>query len=406
MPCFRLRNQIQHYAWGSRTFLAELRGSEPGREPEAELWIGAHPALPSQVELDGGWTPLDRAISEHPERLLGSFDSDSQQPAASSTLPILLKILAIRKPLSLQAHPTADQALAGFEREQASGLKVDHPKRNYRDPYAKPEVICALSAFEALSGFRPPEDVANDLGLLGLLDLLPIDLNEALPLESFFTRLCRLEDDRVDELLKRTQQVDCPAGSDQLLAQRLAWTRHLNETYPRDRAVVSPLFLNLVQLQPGECLFTRAGTLHTYLDGAGVELMTSSDNVLRAGLTAKHLDTEELLQILDFESRPPTRPRLAETSPGRHTLEETGATFGLDRLTVDQQLMLETSSRAELWLCAAGRSQVKEPSGATSMLSAGDGLLVAPPQTTLQVVGPTTLFRAHQIEDNDTETSV
>lgn len=307
-----LESPIRHYAWGSHTFLAELQGrSAPTAEPEAELWMGAHSSAPSLVVSGDERVPLDRWIARDPERMLGSavagrFDRE---------LPFLLKILAVEAPLSVQVHPDAEQARAGFEREQAAGLALDAEERCYRDRRPKPEAIHALTPFEALVGLRPASEALADLASLEARELDPLmaalrEQPDAEGMRRAWSRLLAWRRDvpawlpgLVDALGRRARSRDA--------ASRVA---RLAEAWPGDPAVLAPYFLNAVTLSPGESLFVGPGTVHAYLRGAVVEIQANSDNVLRAGLTGKHVDPDELLRIARFEPDDP-RPAKADDWP-------------------------------------------------------------------------------------------
>lgn len=295
-----LRNRIQHYAWGSRSAIADLTGRpSPTPEPEAELWMGAHPQAPSEILRDGAWRRLDQVIDDDPERELGARSVASFGPR----LPFLLKVLAAAEPLSLQAHPSLAQAEAGFAREEARGIPRDAPNRCYRDRSHKPELICALSRFHALCGFRRVERSRELFARLATPELEFV--REALSLgdsglESAFRRIMTLEPGRRERVVSATLAACRDVSGD--FAAECQWALRFGELYPGDAGVVSSLLLNLVVLEPGEALYLPAGNLHAYLEGVGVEIMASSDNVLRGGLTPKHVDVAELSSVLVFES--------------------------------------------------------------------------------------------------------
>jgi mannose-6-phosphate isomerase len=304
-----LDNPVRAYAWGSRTVIAELLGEEvPSPHPQAELWFGAHPADPSHlVHADGARTSLLDAVRADPGGLLGADRSGRWD----STLPFLLKLLAADEPLSLQAHPSAAQARTGFAREDAAGLARDAAERNYRDANHKPELICALTEFHAIVGFRTP---ATTVRLLHALDVPELaghaELLAAQPdpdgLRALFTTWITLPQALLDILVPALQE-GCVrlAGDDGEFHTEARTVLELSERYPGDAGVLAALLLNRVTLAPGEALYLPAGNLHSYLSGAGIELMANSDNVLRGGLTPKHVDVPELLRVLDFTSPPP-----------------------------------------------------------------------------------------------------
>ncbi|GHC91112.1 mannose-6-phosphate isomerase, class I [Nocardiopsis terrae] len=298
----RLTNQVRPYAWGARTAIPRLLGTEPDGTPQAELWLGAHHGAPSTVHCDGGPRPLPGLIAEDPRRVLGPGTAER----FGARLPYLLKYLAAEAPLSLQVHPDAARARSGYEAEERAGIPVDAPHRNYRDPHHKPELLLALEPFEALCGFREPAATVADLiGLDNeLANLLRQDLSAADThgaLRAALTRLLtlpaadhgRLIGDFVREWSGRGRR-----GAHAEIVVDLA------DRYPGDPGAVAALLLNRVTLWPGQALFLPAGNLHAYLQGTAVEVMASSDNVLRAGLTAKHVDAPELLDVVDFSVLP------------------------------------------------------------------------------------------------------
>ena len=303
-----LRGAVRSYAWGSRTALARIQGRPvPSDHPEAEIWLGAHPADSAHVVHEGGSTPLLTLIDGDPETQLGGSAQDF-----SSRLPYLLKLLAAEEPLSLQAHPSSAQAREGFARENAAGVAIDSPVRNYRDANHKPELIVALTEFEALAGFRQPAETVEFLDALAVPSLagyrtLLAAQPDASGLRTVFTSWITLPGQSLDDLLPAVAQgcIDYPSGPARADGGRFAAEARtlleLGESYPGDAGVLAALLLNRVTLTPGQGLYLDAGNLHAYLRGTGVEIMANSDNVLRGGLTPKHVDVPELLRVLDFE---------------------------------------------------------------------------------------------------------
>lgn len=363
-----LDNPVRPYAWGSRTVIADLRGEpSPSPHPEAEMWLGAHPGDPSHlVRADGGRSSLLDALRADPEGLLGP----DRNAKWSGNLPYLLKVLAAEEPLSLQAHPSSAQAVEGFARENAAGIPVDAPTRNYRDASHKPELICALSEFHALVGFR---EVPQTLALLHALDvaeLAPhVALLEAQPdaagLRALFTTWITLPQSVLDRAVPALQAACvrlAQEGGEFVREARMAL--ELSERYPGDAGVLAALLLNLAVLQPGEALFLPAGNMHAYLNGAGIELMANSDNVLRGGLTSKHVDVPELLRVLDFTPLQP--PVLHGTADGAWVRYDTDAAeFLLRRLHVGQdqsggpgEAVDVSDGGPRILLCTAGSATV------------------------------------------------
>jgi mannose-6-phosphate isomerase len=308
---YRLTSAIQNYAWGSPTAIPTLLGTESTGAPIAEAWFGAHPSAPSHCVRDDGspGSPMPAVIAADPARVLGE-DVEARFGAA---LPYLLKVIAAETPLSLQVHPHIERARAGFAQEQAAGVPLDAPHRNYRDRNHKPELVYALTRFEALCGFRAPRRAAELLD--GLDAPLAKDLRTMLAaqpsatgIEAAFTRLLR---PGTRPSAEEVQEVAAACadrlanGSPSPRADRTVVT--LQAAYPGDPGVVTSLLLNPVTLQAGDALFVPAGGVHAYLRGLGVEIMASSDNVLRAGLTPKHVDVDELLRNVDYVAAPPIR---------------------------------------------------------------------------------------------------
>ena len=305
----QLDNTVRPYAWGSRTVIAELLGQPvPSPHPQAELWLGAHPADPSMlVHPDGSRHSLLEAMTADPDNALGPVRARRWD----GKLPFLLKVLAADEPLSLQAHPSLEQAREGFVREDAADIPRDAADRNYRDANHKPELICALTEFHALVGFREPAESVRLLRALdvpelaGHAELLAGEPN-ADGLRALFTTWITLPQVVLDTLVPALQagavRLAGAAGEFQAVSRTVL---ELSERYPGDAGVLAALLLNRVTLAPGEALFLPAGNLHAYLSGAGVELMANSDNVLRGGLTPKHVDVPELLRVLDFGAAPP-----------------------------------------------------------------------------------------------------
>ncbi|MEK8072192.1 mannose-6-phosphate isomerase, class I [Rhodococcoides navarretei] len=303
-----LRGAVRSYAWGSRTALARIQGRPvPSDHPEAEIWLGAHPADSAHVVHEGGSTPLLTLIDDDPSTQLGGSAQHYE-----SRLPYLLKLLAAEEPLSLQAHPSSAQAREGFARENTAGVPIDSPVRNYRDPNHKPELIVALTEFEALAGFRRPTDTVELLdalavpALAGYRTLLAAQ-PDASGLRTVFTSWITLPGQALDDILPAVAQgcIDYLSGPARTDGGRFAAEARtlleLGESYPGDAGVLAALLLNRVTLTPGQGLYLDAGNLHAYLRGTGVEIMANSDNVLRGGLTPKHVDVPELLRVLDFE---------------------------------------------------------------------------------------------------------
>jgi mannose-6-phosphate isomerase len=325
-------------------------------KPEAELWIGAHPKAPSR--LADGRSLLD-AIQSEPARLLG----DAASRDFDGRLPFLLKVLAVATPLSLQAHPNLIQAREGFAREERAQVPIAAPERNYKDDNHKPELLCALGPFEALSGFRAPADavaVLQELGLESSELARQLASREAEPLRGAFDYLMKLTGDTkahwLTEIVTRSARA---AQQGTRFAPAYRWAVTLAESYPGDIGAACSLLLNYLQLQPFEAVYLEAGRLHAYLKGVGVEIMANSDNVLRGGLTPKHVDVAELTRVLRFDDQviAPTPTRMSDE--GELQYKTPTREFALSRVELDGvRGFVAKVSGPELVLCTNGSVEV------------------------------------------------
>ena len=299
-----LRNAVRPYAWGSRTAIPQLQGRPvPAPHPEAELWMGAHPGDPSHVTgPDGQERSLLELVDADPVGQLGEHCARRW----GNRLPFLLKILAAEEPLSMQAHPSAAQAAEGHAREEKLGIARDAANRNYPDPTAKPELVCALTEFHALAGFRDPHRTVKLLRAIETPGLSKYTvLLEAQPdpagLRALFTTWITLPQASLDELLPEVLDACVKHVKDHgEFATECRTILELGETHPRDAGVLAALLLNRLTLRAGEAIYLPAGNLHLYLHGTAVEILANSDNILRCGLTPKHVDVPELLRVVDF----------------------------------------------------------------------------------------------------------
>lgn len=381
----RLEGVIRSYAWGSRTAIAELCGrSVPSAHPEAELWLGAHPADPAHVVGDeGDKVSLLEFLADDPAGHLGGGAVDRFGPQ----LPFLLKLLAAEEPLSLQAHPSARQAAEGFAREEAQGVPLDSPVRNYKDPSHKPELVVALTRFEALAGFRDVKRTVELLEALRVPELDPfVGLLAGQPdsdgLRALFTTWITLPPSALSALVPRVLDgcvaylaTERDGGREFVPEVRTAL--QLAEFYPGDAGVLASLLLNRITLEPGEGLYLDAGNLHAYLHGMGVEIMANSDNVLRGGLTPKHVDVPELLRVLDFgaASVPILDPE--QCGPFERLYRTPAPEFALSILEVDEGDAVEVGADGpQVVLCTAGSSRM-ECDGRTVELVAGESAWIS-----------------------------
>ncbi|MET9378486.1 mannose-6-phosphate isomerase, class I [Streptomyces sp. NPDC002992] len=377
----RLVNTVRPYAWGSTTALPELLGTTPTGEPQAEMWMGSHPGAPSRTERG----PLNEVIDADPVRELGAPAVGKFGPR----LPFLLKVLAAGAPLSLQVHPDLAQAKAGFAAEEKAGIPIDAPHRNYKDANHKPELICALTPFTGLCGFRDPVEAADTIAALGVDSLKPyVDLLHAHPedaaLREVMTALLTADHEEMAHTVTEA------AAAAARLGGALAPYATLAHHFPGDAGVIAAMLLNPIQLQPGEALFLGAGVPHAYLDGLGVEIMANSDNVLRCGLTPKHVDVPELLRVVRFEPNEPAVLRPEASESGEEVYDTPIDEFRLSRFVRAEGAAPTdiTARTAQILLAVAGR-----PTAGDLTLAPGESVFVPAGETT-ELSGTGTVFRA------------
>lgn len=394
-----LDGPVRSYAWGSRTAIAKLRGLPvPAAHPEAELWLGAHPAAPAHIRtVDGSRSLLD-VVLEDPVRELGVASVD----AFGERLPFLLKLLAAEEPLSLQAHPSAAQAREGYDRENAAKIPLGSSVRNYRDDSHKPELVVALTTFEALAGFRRPDRTVKLLEALNVPELAPyLALLSGQPdpdgLRALFTTWITLPQQVLATLMPSVLE-GCirylGEHSDGEFVDEARTALELSEAYPGDTGVLASLLLNRVRLEPGQGLYLDAGNLHAYLHGVGVEIMANSDNVLRGGLTPKHVDVPELLRVLDFDSvDAPLLEAAVAAGGGKYTYDTPAPEFELFRIQRGgpddgPESFLVEGGRPRMLLCtggevtaSAGEQTLELSQGGAAWISAADPDLVLTPRS-------------------------
>ncbi|MDH6576353.1 mannose-6-phosphate isomerase, class I [Kitasatospora sp. MAP5-34] len=393
----RLVNTVRPYAWGSATAIPELLGREATGEPQAELWMGAHPGSPSHVDRGSGERSLAELIAEDPQRELGTDAVDKFGPS----LPFLLKVLAAGAPLSIQAHPDLAQARAGFAAEEAQGVPIDAPHRNYKDANHKPELICALDEFEGLCGFRHPADAAALLESLDAPTLTPLiellrDKPEAEALSQALATILSMTGDtaaatvaEVRAAVERAAEAD-PHG-------QFAGYAFAAREYPGDTGLLAALLLNHFRLQPGEALYLGAGLPHAYLRGLGVEILANSDNVLRGGLTPKHVDVPELLRVLTFQGSTPDVLRPVTDATGEQLYPVPIDEFRLSRYLLGPEPRRVDGRAPQILLCTEGTARLTTTDGSTLTLARGESafLPATGAGTWTDLTGPdATVFRA------------
>ncbi|MDP3115198.1 MAG: mannose-6-phosphate isomerase, class I [Candidatus Cloacimonadaceae bacterium] len=398
---YRMLNPLLPYDWGSSSYIQNLLGRKDLEgKPVAEMWLGAHPKAPSSVIPAKAGT--GKGIHPTPKNLPSLIAADPQKHLGrrhdlfSDRLPFLLKILAARMPLSIQAHPNLKQAREGFKRENLQGIHLDAQERNYKDDNHKPELICALTPFLALCGFRAYEEIIANFRVLHLESVFRCfaDFVEAPnpgALQNLFIAMLFSEGqtrkDHINRLLRALY-----LSTDEALN---ACIHRLAEHFPDDIGIYAPLFLNLIELKPAEAMYLEAGVLHAYLEGAGIEIMANSDNVLRGGLTPKHIDLQELARVVSFH---PYSPSLIGNEAGNHKITDydcPATEFHLQRLSLseDEEYTLEDIDLPRILLCMDGTCICKA-NDLSVFLTAGQSIFVPADNKSLLVKGGATLFIA------------
>ena len=391
-----MKNTVQEYAWGSFTAIAELLGAtSPSKTPQAELWMGAHPKAPSMVNCDGNWISLLELIEKNPDHILGNNVAEKYD----NRLPYLFKVLAAAKPLSIQAHPSIDQAKQGFERENRQKISLDAYNRNYKDDNHKPECICAQTVFWALNGFRKISSIVDLMekicpqGLKKHLDTLR-GQQSPIELKNFFRTLMTMNHKQQTKIIAHAVS-NAKKFTDDDPAYK--WMIDLHKEYPADIGVFSPILLNLICLKPGQAMFLPAGELHAYLDGVGIELMANSDNVLRGGLTPKYIDIPELLNVLNFEEREVNILETKQINECEWVYASYAEEFVLSIMYVKQGMRYNSPARRsiEILLCTDGNATIIGPGENDELaIDKGTSILIPASIKKYSLTGDVTLYKA------------
>ncbi|MFJ9777322.1 mannose-6-phosphate isomerase, class I [Kitasatospora sp. NPDC101157] len=390
-----LTNRIRPYPWGSTTAIARLTGRRPTGEPEAELWMGAHPDSPSTLDRGNGPEPLDQVIARDPHHELGRRVAQRY----GARLPFLVKLLAAEHALSVQVHPSADQAEAGYAAEEAAGVPRDAAHRIYRDRHHKPELLCALDDFDALCGFRDPAATAALMASLDAPALAPwiATLRSADPATALRTVLTEaLDADRAggeEAVAELAPALERAAGTPGPHSATFAAYAAAGRDYPGDPGLVAALLLNHVRLRPGQALFLDARVPHAYLHGTGVEIMANSDNVLRCGLTPKHVDVQALATVVDFRPGPPTLVPPTGGVDGELHYRTPAAEFALSRLDLLGRATLAADG-PQILLCTEGSAELHRSPGRSLTLRRGDSAFLSATGAQAELRGTATLYRA------------
>jgi len=395
MSIYRLKNTIQNYAWGSTTAIAELLGRpSPSPDPEAELWMGSHIKGPSLIVDGKDRIPLQQLIDRQPVDILGRYVAER----FGNALPYLFKVLAAAQPLSIQAHPSKAQAIEGFSRENQGKKALNAPDRNYRDDNHKPEIICALTPFWGLNGFRSAPAAIRLLEAVCPKPLetalLAFKRQGASGIREFFESMMTLapayRKAAAREIREKAQALHRTTPVYRCMTD-------LAETYSDDMGILSPALLNLVCLQPGQAMFLPSGQLHAYLDGVGIELMANSDNVLRGGLTPKHVDVAELLAVVQFVETHVTLIEPETIRPGESGYPCPAEEFALSVVRVDegQPYVAPTARSVEILLCTSGDGHISaSKAGPGHSVRQGDSFLVPAVVGSYLLQGNLVLYKA------------
>jgi mannose-6-phosphate isomerase len=406
---FKLQNTVKHYEWGSAEWIPAVTGEDnPQNIPWAELWMGLHPEGPSKTVYRGEVLPLSQLINGNPGAFLGKTAEEKY-----GALPFLFKLLAAEKPLSIQAHPNLTQAKEGWMREERAGIALNAPERNYKDANHKPEILCALGPFTGMCGFREPPEI--DARLKCFISLAPLPLQDTLQclrstlhgadgmagggmetgLRAFLTALfgmdtlsrqllCRYACNTAGELIEKYPRY------------REEWelTSSFARVYSEDPAVIAPLYLNCINLEKGEAVYLPAGILHAYIRGLGVELMADSDNVLRGGLTGKHIDIDELFKIILFK---PFKPAILRPDPGipLFTYPSKTEEFSLSVLRGGKEKITLVHEGPCIALVTEGKAALSSPdTGEKLSLVRGESAFISAEGNRLGVSGDFSLYLA------------
>lgn len=374
-----LENPIKNYDWGSPVWIPQLLDRKPNGRPQAELWMGCHIQSPSKIK----GRELNKMLSDRPSELLGNGEDE---------LPFLFKVLAAAKPLSLQIHPNLEQAQRGWQRENLAGLPLDAATRNYRDANHKPEILCALGPFRAMAGFRAVDEILHILDTAKLPALQPTvqamrEASEAGALKIFLQNIFALNSAELLSQLDMGLERLSPSYAD-----IAALIRHLQANYPGDIGLLAPMYLNILHLQAGQAIYLPAGILHSYVEGLGVELMANSDNVIRGGLTSKHIDVEELFSVIHWEHFSPIL--LDAKEEALYSFPTPSREFCLERAVLRPQRPLRLPARgARILLSVEGSVHIASKNENVA-LAKGQSAFVSALAGDIELSGSGTLFSA------------
>ena len=386
MSVYLLVNNVMHYAWGSATAIQHLMGHIPdGRNPWAELWMGAHPKASSSILVQDHPQPLNEWIAGHRKQALGSVPA-----CKGGELPFLFKVLAAAEPLSIQVHPDEETAREGYTRENEQGVPLDSPKRNYRDPHAKPEMLLALEPFQALVGLRPLDEIHRLLRLFDLMNEFELATGETTVNQDTFRRFL--------SHVSRADSEHLAGWIGALLAQgpecpERRMIEDLEGYYHADPGVLAPLFLNMLTLHPGEAVYLPPGMPHAYIGGLALEIMGNSDNVLRGGLTPKHRDVTELVRAVDWQFEHPRTVLPRSTEDGEDEYHAPVECFRLSKLLLNGQRVVREVRTPQIVFVTDGTCELT-CAAQSLQLGRGEAAFISADSGEIALEGMAALYRA------------
>ncbi|ENO1828985.1 mannose-6-phosphate isomerase, class I [Vibrio vulnificus] len=390
---FKLENVIQNYAWGSQTAITELFGIDnPEQVPQAEIWMGTHPNGCSKLAHTG--MLLSDFIQSDPANVLGDYTVER-----FGDLPFLFKVLSAEKPLSIQVHPSREKAIEGYQKENLQGLQLTDSSRNYKDDNHKPELVYALTFYKAMNGFRTIEEIVS-LFDQAKIETLRVDLEKLIlqptstGLKAFFDVVMNLSAERKQRALAELlQAVDQPAKTAKA-REAFELIKEFRQDYRDDIGLFSPLLLNIVELEPGEAMFLHAETPHAYVKGTGLEIMANSDNVLRAGLTPKHMDIAELIANTNFISTDRDKLILKPFNIENKTAYPIPVEdFSFEIVNVETTERRQYVRSAEILFCIEGNCAIRHGSDVVT-IAAGESVFVCHSTKVYEYFGEGRLARA------------
>ncbi|EGR8988705.1 mannose-6-phosphate isomerase, class I [Vibrio vulnificus] len=390
---FKLENVIQNYVWGSQTAITELFGIDnPEQVPQAEIWMGTHPNGCSKLAHTG--MLLSDFIQSDPANVLGDYTVER-----FGDLPFLFKVLSAEKPLSIQVHPSREKAIEGYQKENLQGLQLTDSSRNYKDDNHKPELVYALTFYKAMNGFRTIEEIVS-LFDQAKVETLRLDLEKLIieptstGLKAFFDVVMNLSAERKQRALAELlQAVDQPAKTAKA-REAFELIKEFRQDYRDDIGLFSPLLLNIVELEPGEAMFLHAETPHAYVKGTGLEIMANSDNVLRAGLTPKHMDIAELIANTNFISTDRDKLILKPFNIENKTAYPIPVEdFSFEIVNVETTERRQYVRSAEILFCIEGNCAIRHGSDVVTV-AAGESVFVCNSTKVYEYFGEGRLARA------------